>query len=129
MACPCCFGGFFSLPGLFLLSGLLLFNLLQQPLLVGEQVRDTRVLLELGAPFWVLLGVLSVFSLLCGGLFLDLVSQTSGAPLGLGLCGRSVRLVDTSLDRCFMDSLLGLLIDPAIFDSKRLGTLGYRWIE
>ncbi|TFB04081.1 hypothetical protein CCMA1212_003567 [Trichoderma ghanense] len=77
---------FFPPLGLLGLLGALLLNLLQHPLLVGEQVGDAGVLLQLGAPFRVLLGQLAVFSLLGGRGLLDLVAEAGCRPLGLWFC-------------------------------------------
>ncbi|GJC86946.1 hypothetical protein ColLi_09784 [Colletotrichum liriopes] len=71
---------------LLLLPQLLLLNLLEDLLLVGEQVRDAGILLELGAPFRVLLGELSLFPLLGRRRLFDLVAEADGRPLGLWLC-------------------------------------------
>ena len=59
---------------LLLLPPLGLLDLLQNLLLVGEQVRDAGVLLQLGLPLRVLLGLLPGFALLSGRSLFDLVS-------------------------------------------------------
>jgi hypothetical protein len=70
---------------LLLFPGAGLLDLVQQPLLVGEQVGNAGVLLQLAPPFRVLLGQLPRLALLRGRRLFDLVPQPDGRPLGLGL--------------------------------------------
>ncbi|GKT40036.1 uncharacterized protein ColSpa_00217 [Colletotrichum spaethianum] len=72
---------------LLLLPQLLLLNLLEDLLLVGEQVRDAGVLLELGPPFRVLFGELSLFPLLGRRRLFDLMPEADGVLLDFGSAG------------------------------------------
>lgn len=88
-----------------------LFDLPQEFLLVGEQVGNSRVLLQLGSPFGVLLGELSLLALLCSRRLLDFVSQPDWCPLGLWLYAL---MVSDWNPKETSDILLGLLIEPAM---------------
>jgi hypothetical protein len=57
------FGQLLLAQQLLLAPDALLLDLLQQALLVREQVRDARVLLQLAAPFWVFASKLTLFAL------------------------------------------------------------------
>jgi hypothetical protein len=92
-----------------------LLDLVQQLLLVGEQVGDARVLLELAPPFWVLLGELLRLALLVGRCLFDLVPQPGRRPLGLWLCEGISGLEGSGRDRV-VNALFGLFIEPAIVE-------------